>query len=206
MRSLQMVNEQSEAAFNAVFPTRSTSAAGFTLIELLVVIVIIGSLVSLAMLSVGGNQGRLLQDEAERLAALIGVLSEEATLDNREYGLLLDDQGYRVLRYDERQAVWQAAPGQREHRLPEFARLELKLEGQPLKLAAPVLAKQDNPGLSEGDEAERTPVTAAPQLLILSSGELSPFSLRIEERAANGAAFRLASDGFALPLAERAAQ
>ena len=26
------------------------------------------------------------------------MLSEEATLDNREYGLLLDDQGYRVLR------------------------------------------------------------------------------------------------------------
>ena len=190
----------------AAGPTRRPSAAGFTLIELLVVIVIIGSLVSLAMLSVGGNQGRLLQDEAERLAALIGVLSEEATLDNREYGLLLDDQGYRVLRYDERLAVWQTAPGQREHRLPEFARLELKLEGQPLKLAAPVLAKQDNPGLSEGDEAEAAPVTAAPQLLILSSGELSPFSLRIEERAANGAAFSLASDGFALPLAERAAQ
>lgn len=193
-------------AVPAAGPTRRPSAAGFTLIELLVVIVILGSLVSLAMLSVGGNQGRVLQDEAERLAALIGVLSEEATLDNREYGLLLDDQGYRVLRYDERQAVWQAAPGQREHRLPEFARLELKLEGQPLKLAAPVLAKQDNPGLSQDREAERAPATAAPQLLILSSGELSPFSLRIEERAAHGAAFSLASDGFALPLAERAAQ
>lgn len=177
-------------------------ARGFTLIELLVVIVILGSLVSLAMLSSSGNQSRLLLDESERLASLISVLSEEATLDNREYGLWLDDQSYRVLRYDERKSVWQPLPGQGLHSLPAFARMELKLEGQPLKLATPVVEQQDSPGLSTAREAPpENPLQ--PQLLILSSGEFSPFTLRLEERAAGGAVYRLASDGFQLPHSER---
>ena len=40
---------------------------GFTLIELLVVLVILGTLVSLAVLSVGNGAGRALRDEGDRL-------------------------------------------------------------------------------------------------------------------------------------------
>ena len=43
-----------------------------------------------------------------------------------------------------------------------------------------------------------------PQVLILSSGELTPFSLRLEERRADGNAYALASDGYQLPSAEQA--
>ena len=64
---------------------------GFTLIELLVVLVIIGCLVGLAVLSSGvAGPSRELNNEAERLAGLIGVLVDEAVLDNREYGLRLE--------------------------------------------------------------------------------------------------------------------
>jgi prepilin-type N-terminal cleavage/methylation domain-containing protein len=66
-------------------------ARAFTLIELLVVLVILCSLIGIAVLSVGiAGPGRELHNEAERLGGLIGVLAEEAVLDNREYGLLLD--------------------------------------------------------------------------------------------------------------------
>ena len=82
-------------------------ARAFTLIELLVVIVLLGILVSVAVLSVGGSStSRELRDEARRLAALIGVLSDEAVLDSREYGLLVNSEGYRVLRYDEAATRW----------------------------------------------------------------------------------------------------
>ena len=69
-------------------------ARAFTLIELLVVIVLLGILVSVAVLSVGGSStSRELRDEARRLAALIGVMSDEAVLDSREYGLLINSEG-----------------------------------------------------------------------------------------------------------------
>ena len=79
-------------------------AGGFTLIELLVVLVILGSLIGIAVLSVGiAGPGRELHNEAERLAGLIGVLAEDAVLDNQEYGLLLSREAYQVLRTYQRE-------------------------------------------------------------------------------------------------------
>ncbi|MNG37899.1 hypothetical protein D3C84_1253880 [compost metagenome] len=41
-----------------------------------------------------------------------------------------------------------------------------------------------------------------PQLLILSSGELSPFRLRLTGRERGGPALLISSDGFSEPLIE----
>ena len=161
-------------------------ARGFTLIELLVVLVILGSLIGIAVFSVGvAGPGRELHNEAERLAGLIGVLAEEAVLDNQEYGLLLDRDAYQVLRYDSAQQAWLAL-GSKPHQLPAWAELSIELDGAALQLPSPE------------DEA---PSKAArlPQLLLLSSGEISPFRLRLAERRAEGLRLQLASDGFQLP-------
>ena len=107
----------------------------FTLIELLVVIVIIGSMLSLAVFSMGSAGGtRELRNEAERLAAVIALHLEEATLDNREYGLQLRRDGYRVLAYDEHREQWTPPDDQRDHPLPSWMQLDLKLEGAALEL------------------------------------------------------------------------
>lgn len=181
---------------------------GFTLIELLVVMVILGCLISVAVFSSGNaSTSRELRDEAQRLAAIIGLLTDEAVLDNREYGLLIRPEGYRVLSYDELQSSWSAYNAQAEHLLPSWARLELELDGEPLKLAVPVKKQNDEPGLSTDEseeEKEKAESVLEPQLLILSSGELSPFRLRVAERLPEGGAYELASDGFQLPKAEPA--
>ena len=57
--------------------------------------------------------------------------------------------------------------------------------------------QDDQPGLASNREEKKEPLV--PQLLILSSGELSPFRLRLEERRAGGNAYALASDGYQLP-------
>ncbi len=162
---------------------------GFTLIELLVVLVILGALIGLATLSMGiAGPSRELRNEAERLAGLIGVLAEEAVLDNREYGVYLTDKSYQVLQYDPQTAKWRALDDE-PHIIPAWAELRVELEGDALQLPQPA-----------GEEDEKAAKT--PQLLMLSSGELSPFSLRLSERRKDGMRLVLSSDGFSLPTVE----
>lgn len=167
----------------------SSPVRGFTLVELLVVIVIVGSLIGMAVLSTGiAGPARELRNEAERLAGLIGVLAEEAVLDNREYGLLVHAEGYRVLRYDPLSARWQELDD-KPYRLPAWAELSVELEGEALHLPQPATE-------------QRGAANPTPQLLLLSSGELSPFRLRLSERRKDGLRLLLSSDGFRLPKVE----
>lgn len=177
---------------------------GFTLIELMVVIVILGSLVGLAVLSMGSsNSSREIRDEAQRLATLIGLMADEAVLDSREYGLLISREGYRVMHYDETDARWRDAGDSKAHQVPEWMRLELELDGAPLKLVAPVKREDDRIGLSqEGDRERRRAPRVQPQLLILSSGELSPFTLTFVDQRPDGSGWVVSSDGFRMPRAE----
>lgn len=181
---------------------RAGRNGGFTLIELLVVIVILGGLVGLAVLSIGStNSSRELRDEAQRLAALLTVLADEAVLDSREYGLLIDDEGYRVLHHDEAGGRWLESDRRDTRKVPGWMRLQLELDGTPLRLAARE-READAAGLaSEEDRARRRATRLEPQLLILSSGELSPFTLTVADRRPNGGAWRVSSDGFRMPLA-----
>lgn len=191
---------------------RRSQAQGFTLIELLVVLVILGCLIGLTVFSVGiAGPGRELQSEAERLASLIGVLAEEAVLDNQEYGLHFSPDSYQALRYDSIKKQWQALPG-KPHKLPAWAQIKIELEGEALVLAdiaASAKLETDNPGLSSSTNHDpglsstaKQAAALAPQLLLLSSGEISPFRLQIGERRADGVQMQLLSDGFQLPQAQ----
>lgn len=178
--------------------------AGFTLVELLVVIVILGGLVGLAVLTTGSSSSsREIRDEAQRLANLLGLMVDEAVLDSREYGLLIDNQGYRLMHYDEAGGRWLESDRRQTHRVPEWMRLELELDGTPLRLTAPVRRADDRAGLSREDDRERrsTP-RLEPQVLLLSSGELSPFTLRLVDPRAAGGGWQVSSDGFHMPRAE----
>ena len=175
--------------------------SGFTLVELLVVVVILGVLISLAVLSSNNSHiSRELGDEAQRIAAVIGVLADEAVLENLEYGLLISDQGYRVLSYDEIEDRWLEGGRSKEHKLPEWMRLDFELDGTPLQLAASVAVESTEGELSHGeDDKKERAHDLQPQLLVLSSGELSPFSLRVYEHHHEINAWVVSSDGFQLP-------
>lgn len=159
-----------------------TSEPGFTLVELLVTLVILGMLAGLATLSVGGMTERRARDEAQRFVGLVGFASDEATLRGEEFGVLFDADGYGVLRFDPDAEEW-LPPPEREfapHALSDGVRMELRLTD----------AGRARLGTARGD-AQRLP-----EVLVLSSGEITPFELEFGTGGRDAATVaRVVSDG-----------
>lgn len=136
--------------------------------------IIISMLIGLMMLNTGPvSTLRELDSGAEWLVELIGVLIDEAMLDNRGYSLRLERDAYQVLRYDEAKVRWLSV-AYNSHRLLEWTELTFKLDSQPLVLAG-----------SKG-EKEQKKDTDRPQLLVLSSGELNLLRLHLIECGPRG--------------------
>ena len=96
-------------AGNAVqkFNIRSESQQGFTLIELMVVVVIIGVMAALSTMSVGGNDMRRLQSEANRLQQFITLTQDEAIFRQKNFGLYLSSSNeYSLLTFDPQVHLW----------------------------------------------------------------------------------------------------
>jgi len=164
------------------FIRRTSDCSGFTLIELLVTLVIMGLLAGLATLSVGGSAHRQARDEAQRLYQILSVASEEAALQGEEYGLLVDEETYSVMRFDAGEQTWGTADGRHfsVHQLPGSVRFDFR----PEQLQQ--LATRGSAGSGAGE---------APQVLVLSSGEISAFEMLFYSSDSPDPAARISSDG-----------
>jgi general secretion pathway protein H len=132
---------------------------GFTLIEVMVVIVIIGILINFVTLSMGRNSPQdQLKTEAQRLSSLIGLASEEALLRSALIGVDIGEEEYSFVRLEE--GTWQPMDDNlfRARQLPagmEFTIASSQQEG-------------------EDDEEENIP-----EIILLNSGEMTPFELKL---------------------------
>lgn len=139
---------------------------GFTLIEILVVITIIGIMAGIATLSLGlVEDPRGPRREMDRLEALIQLVSDEALLQGRDFGLLLEENKYRFLTYNYDKGLWEDEgldEKLRVRELPEGQQFHLVMEGQLVPLDLP-------------EEEERL----VPHIAILSSGEYTAFDLEL---------------------------
>jgi general secretion pathway protein H len=137
---------------------------GMTLIEILVVLLIIGMLATIATLSIGLlGQDREIERESGRLTDAIALLQEQAELEGRDYGLLLETSRYEFQRFDAFEQRWKAVEGDpalEAHELPADLAFELVLEGRPILLR------------HEPDVEKH-----APQLVAWGSGEMTPYRL-----------------------------
>ena len=155
-------------------PARPDPAAGFTLFELLIVILIIGVMLTFAVLSIGSRaRDDRLETEARRLQQLLVLAAEEAVLHGAEVGFRYTVDGYEFLTPDPASAAGKVAwiavaddPALRARKIEEPFFLELRVEDRPVLPA----------GIESG---EKSPV---PQVLLSSSGETTAFSLRIRAR------------------------
>lgn len=146
------------------------------------VLVLIGIIISFAVLSVGdgGRQERLKQ-EAERISALFTMAGEEAVLQSLEYGVVLQPHGYVFVVYGEN--GWLPLAGDdlfKEYVLPSGVELTLFMDG--LQVALDSRNRQDKKEDEKG---------LMPQLVFFSSGERIPFELALSYREGAALAYRI---------------
>jgi general secretion pathway protein H len=168
-------------------------ARGFTLLEILVVIVIVGVIISVATISVGVlGRDREMQDQAERVWAVLQQAKEECELQGFDVGLRVGTASYDFLRFDARQQRWLPISNDdlmSARSLPPGLRMRLWLEGREVILAE----RPDTQGQSESEEEADAPDREAsardedekkeelpPQIMVLSSGDLNSFDLQFE--------------------------
>ena len=151
---------------------------GFTLIEILVVLFIVSIMSGLVVANLPSfTRTQDFDTEARRLEVLLGMAREHAIVQAVEMGFTVEDDGYSFYYYDEIAQSWaqmQQAPfGVRK--LPETITLSLEIVGKGFSLA-------------DNEDAK------GPTLLLLSSGETTPFELEILQQP--DLSKRLQSDGY----------
>lgn len=141
---------------------------GFSLLELLIVVTIIGIFAGVAVLSMGVvGSDREVEREAFRLQSLMNLLREEALMQSRDFGVEFAENGYRFYVYDYQQLRWILPLGDNllaARELVEPVNVDLRVEDRDLVLE---MAREDD-GMDDEEDPE-------PQVMILSSGEMTPF-------------------------------
>ena len=152
---------------------------GFTLIEILVVIAVAAILVTIAVMSFNLiDNDRAVQKQVIKLSSLIDMASDEAQIQGRDYGLEFLQAGYRFVEYDPFLETWSEVIGDelmRPRDLEEDMVVELFLEDHRVLLQAAA----ENIEEEEDDAGRDNTEHYLPHVLIMASGDITPFRLEI---------------------------
>lgn len=167
---------------------------GFTLMEILVVIIIIGVMVSAATLAIGVlGRDSAVEDQSRRFWAVLRQAREESELQGLDVGVVVTPTEYAFLRFNPRDNLWMPIEADKlysSRKLPDGLRFRMWLDGREvvLKPIPPRKAEQMKKAAEEAEADEHEvgeprkidPDQPAPQIVVLSSGEIMPFELQIE--------------------------
>ncbi len=157
-----------------------TRERAFTLIEILVVLIIAGIISAVALMSFGllGGDDRNLKQDARRLSSLIQVVNDDAVIQGRDFGLEVLLAGYRWVEHDPYLNQWFEVTDDeimRPRQLQEGTEFELYVEERRVLLQEEVQETE-----SDEDETNRDLTDDyVPHVLVLSSGDITPFELRL---------------------------
>lgn len=151
---------------------------GFTLMEIMVVVIIIGVMIAIATLSTSLlGRDRESEDQARRLWAVLRQAREESELQSLDTGVFLSATGYEFMHYDTRRALWVPIENDKlfaTRELPAGLRFRAWLDTREVILKPTAVDRGD------ASEDKKNP----PQVMVLSSGEIMPFEVRIEREGA----------------------
>lgn len=160
---------------------RRAKSAGFTLVELMIVVFIIGLMTAAVVITFGGNsRDSELDEEGERIDALFAYVREQAELQTRDYGFLMNRLNYGFVVFDPISNQWrtvQEDDALRERKIPEGLVPTLVVEGRN------VVLDSKRPAISD----------LKPQVMIFANGDLTSFEVNLE-REGSGEQARVYSD------------
>ncbi len=151
---------------------------GFTLVEVLIVMLIVSVMMGVVVLSVPTSMETTNQKtEAERIRAILQMASDEAIVSGYEIGFNPFKKQYNFYQFDDDALKWMPLDEEpfEEHTLPIGLSLHLQVEGSKMKM---------------GDSS------TAPPVLILSSGEVTPFQLYVKVDNDEFPSLVVSTDGF----------
>ncbi len=135
----------------------------FTMIEMLVVILIIGIIINFIVVKIDANNPLdQLKAEARRFTSLTELATEEALLRSALIGIAIEEHSYQFLLFTE--SDWEPIQEDifRERKLPEDIHLRLVIE--------------------DVMESMLTQENDTPDIILLPSGEITPFELEISSQ------------------------
>ena len=161
---------------------------------------IIGVLAGAVVLhSIGADRDRNLATEAERLAALIELARVEALNRNESWGLFVNRTRYGFKVYNELDGTWKAASKHtfRTRDAPQDVEFSLEVHGFSTDA---LTGESEGPGADDEGDSNAD----FPEVLILASGEQTPFAIGVS--APGSPSWRVESDGISRTRASAAVQ
>lgn len=184
---------------------------GFTLLEIMLVLLLIG-MVSVGVVMTLPSSFNSEQDvrwQAQRFRTLLQFAEDEALISGLELGLVFEENGYQFAFYDYQTKKWLPVMDkqiQGKVELPDTLEMEYLLAGS---LWDEIDTEKQDAFIDEDDlisiEGAEEIVTLRPQVYVMSSGEVSPFSLtftRVESASQRKAVTVSVSMNGAISLAE----
>ncbi|MGX5202993.1 pilus assembly FimT family protein [Aliikangiella sp. IMCC44632] len=167
---------------------QSFQSKGFSLLEILVAMAIVSLLVAVAMPRFGNQGDKIAREEATRLLAAIHMVRDLAVIQDKEFGLTIDENGYHFLvlepevDVDDAPLKWKLIeenPALAKHEFAEEVEVNISIDGENL-----FVKDEDDVNIFEEDvnifeEEEQEEKVEPPQIYFLSTGEQNQFVIGV---------------------------
>ncbi len=156
---------------------------GFTLIEILLVLVLLAGSAVAVIMTLPEPQDDRVKNQASRFYQLVQLLGEDAILNGVDFGVRIERHGYEFLQLRAKEATWQPLENSRY-----FSTVEVEDDiTLTVEIGSAVWKDEDRlfkPGslfdpdmfIDEKEEKKTKP----PQILVMASGEYTPFTVAFE--------------------------